>query len=244
MQEAAPTALIVTVGDELTSGDVENTNASWLARRLEALGVRVRLVAAIRDDVEAIAAFLRLHRAEATHVLVTGGLGGTPDDVTREGVAAAFGVACALDEAAAGPLRAGIAGRLGEYALRWATLPLGSVPVENPLGGAPAFQIENVWVLPGLPAEMRACFEAIAPRFSGRPILQARLQVAGRESDIVAALLACERRYPTVGLGSYPSFDGGRARVELVLKSSDAALLDEAVAWLRGAVAAAPAGGG
>src|SRR3954469_9340193 len=149
---AGETAVIITVGDELTSGDVENTNASWLARRLEGLGVKVRLVASLTDDVDQISAFLRQHRYDANHVFVTGGLGGTPDDVTREGVAAAFGVACALDEAAAGPLRAGIAGRLGEYALRWATLPLGSVPVENPLGGAPAFQIENVWVLTGPPS--------------------------------------------------------------------------------------------
>src|SRR4051794_7071999 len=172
MPDHPQTAVIVTVGDELTSGDVENTGASWLARRLEAAGVRVVLQASLRDDVLAIAGFLRQHRHDARHVFVTGGLGGTPDDVTREGVAAAFGVGCVLDERAAAPLRAGIAGRLGAYALRWATLPEGSVPLQNPLGGAPAFQLANVWVLPGLPAEMRACFEAIAPRFAGAPILQ------------------------------------------------------------------------
>src|SRR4051812_25702390 len=105
MARASETAVIVTVGNELTSGDVENTNASWLARRLEALGVSVRLVAAVPDEVEAIASFLSLHREDGTHVFVTGGLGGTPDDVTREGVAAAFGVVCELDERAAQPLR-------------------------------------------------------------------------------------------------------------------------------------------
>src|SRR6185503_1065568 len=106
--------VIITVGDELTSGDVENTNASWLARRLEALGVKVRLVASLTDEVEQIAWFLRQHRHDATYVFVTGGLGGTPDDVTREGVAAAFGVGCALDERAAGPLRERYAERLNE----------------------------------------------------------------------------------------------------------------------------------
>src|SRR6476659_7372966 len=134
------TALILTVGNELTSGDVENTNASWLSRRLAAHGGEVRLVAAITDDVDAISGFLRQHRHDATHVFVTGGLGGTPDDVTREGVAAAFAIGCALDERAAQPLRERYADRLNEYILRWATLPIGSVPLQNPLGGAPAFQ--------------------------------------------------------------------------------------------------------
>jgi len=233
---AGETAVIITVGDELTSGDVENTNASWLARRLEALGVKVRLVASLTDEVEQIAWFLRQHRHDATYVFVTGGLGGTPDDVTREGVAAAFGVGCALDERAAGPLRERYAERLNEHILRWATLPLGAAPLQNPLGGAPAFQLANVWVLPGLPPEMRACFDAIADRFSGAPILSARLVVVARESEIAGALQDCGTRYPGVALGSYPSFEGGRGQVELVLKCNDRVLLAEALAWLEEAV--------
>src|SRR4051794_37477106 len=105
MSEPPETAVILTVGNEILSGDVENTNASWLARRLESLGVAVRLAASVPDEVHAIAGFLRLHAADATHVIVTGGLGGTPDDVTREGVAATFAVGLVLDERAAGPLR-------------------------------------------------------------------------------------------------------------------------------------------
>src|SRR4051794_21347305 len=238
---SSDTAVIVTVGNELTSGDVENTNASWLSRRLESLGVKVRLVAAIPDDVAAIASFLKQHRHDASFVFVTGGLGGTPDDVTREGVAAAFGVGCALDERAAGPLRERYAERLNEHILRWATLPLGAVPLQKPLGGAPAFQLANVWVLPGLPPEMRACFDAIAGRFSGTPILSARLVVSARESEITGALQACGARFPGVALGSYPSFEGGLGRVELVLKCADPALLEEARSWLQGAVGAPPA---
>jgi len=71
-------AAILTVGNEIVSGDTENTNASWLARRLAGLGVEVRLIAAIRDDVDEIAAFLRAEMPRVEHVFVTGGLGGTP----------------------------------------------------------------------------------------------------------------------------------------------------------------------
>jgi molybdenum cofactor synthesis domain-containing protein len=233
------TAVIVTVGNELTSGDVENSNASWLARRLEELGCGVRLVASLPDEVDVIARFLSLHRGDGDCVLVTGGLGGTPDDVTREGVAAAFSVECVLDERAAAPLRARFAGRgLVEYAVRWATLPLGAEPLGNPLGGAPAFVLGGVYVLPGVPTEMQACFDAIADRFAGQPILQERQVYPLVESDLVGTLRAFEARYADVSLGSYPSFEGGRREVALVLKSRDETVLRDAAAWLAAAVAA------
>src|SRR5688572_5989833 len=104
-------AVILTVGNEIVSGDTENTNASWLARRLAELGVEVKLIAAVRDDVEEIAAFLRAERPRVEHVFVTGGLGGTPDDITREAVAAAFGVDCAEIEEVATELRGRFEGR-------------------------------------------------------------------------------------------------------------------------------------
>src|SRR5581483_8003317 len=85
-------AAIVTVGNELVSGDIENTNGSWLARRLAGLGVEVVLIAVLRDEIEEVAALVREQSAATDLVLVTGGLGGTPDDVTREAIAAAFGV--------------------------------------------------------------------------------------------------------------------------------------------------------
>jgi molybdenum cofactor synthesis domain-containing protein len=237
VSSARRSAVILTVGNELTSGDVENSNAGWLARSLEALGCHVRLVASLPDEVEAIARFLRLHRADADCVLVTGGLGGTPDDLTREAVAAAFDLDCVLDEAAAAPLRARFEARgLTAFAERWATLPRGSEALGNPLGGAPAFVVSEVYVLPGVPAEMRACFESISERFRGEPIQQARLRYALVESDLVGSLVEFSGRFEDVALGSYPSFEDGRREVELVLKSRDAARLAEAAAWLEEAV--------
>ena len=86
------TASILTIGNELVSGDVPNTNASWLARRLAPLGVAVRLTAAIPDEIETIADFVRGEMPRVDFLFVTGGLGGTPDDLTREAIAAAFSV--------------------------------------------------------------------------------------------------------------------------------------------------------
>jgi molybdenum cofactor synthesis domain-containing protein len=226
----------VTIGNELVSGDTVNTNGSWLAARLEELGVEVLLVAALPDDEARIAGFVRAQAAEADIVLVTGGLGGTPDDVTRESLAATFGVPQQEQPEVAAVLRARFRGD-PEYAARWALLPAGSRALENPLGGAPGFVIENVYVLPGLPAEMEAMFETVAAELAGgSPIESWRRRYRTTESRIVAVLEAGGERHPEVRVGSYPSFGPGGGTVEVVLKSADADALAAAAAWFERAL--------
>jgi molybdenum cofactor synthesis domain-containing protein len=230
------TASILTIGNELVSGDVPNTNAGWLARRLAPLGVEVRLIAALPDVIDAVAAFVR---AEAPHVdflLVTGGLGGTPDDLTREAIAAAFGVPQEEVPEVAAELRAQFT-RNPDYAARWALLPRGSRPLGNPLGGAPGFTIENVYVLPGLPSEMEAMFASIEEEFRrGSPIQAWRRVYRTYESVIAATLAETGERWPGILIGSYPSFSSEGSTVEVVLKSSDADALASASAWLAAAI--------
>jgi molybdenum cofactor synthesis domain-containing protein len=228
------TAVVLTIGNEIVSGDVENTNASWLARRLAALGVTVRLTAALGDDVEEVAAFLRAELPRADLVFVTGGLGGTPDDLTREAVAAAFDVPCVEQEPLASELRARFADRgLAEYAARWSRLPEGAEPLVNPLGGAPGFVLGAVHVLPGLPSEMEAMFDAIADRFRGDPVAAWRRRYRTTEGEIVGILEQATIRHPDVAVGSYPRFgDADGPTVEVVLKSSDPAALADVRAWV------------
>lgn len=231
------TAIVLTIGNEIVSGDTENTNASWLARRLATLGVPVVLMAAVRDDVETIAAFLRTEGPRADHVFVTGGLGGTPDDLTREAVAAAFGLPCEEIQPLADELRRRFEPRgLAEYAARWALLPRNAEPLANPLGGAPGFVVENVFVFPGLPSEMEAMFDLIAERFQGDPIGAWRRAYRTTEGRIVGVLEEATARYPAVTVGSYPRFLPDGPEVEVVLKSSDAAVLADAVAWVEAAL--------
>src|SRR4029077_11772708 len=200
------TAAILTIGNELVSGDVPNTNGSWLARRLAPLGVAVRLIAAVPDEIEAIADFVRREAPLVDFLLATGGLGGTPDDITREALAHAFGVDQVEVAELADDLRARFA-HDPEYAAAWARLPAGSRPLPNPLGGAPGFVIENVFVLPGLPAEMEAMFDSVAGELRrGEPIASWRRPYRTTESRIVAVLEAMGERYPQLLVGSYPSF--------------------------------------
>ena len=232
----AATASILTIGNELVSGDVDNTNASWLARRLAPLGVEVRMTAALPDEIDAIAGFVHAEARRVDFLLVTGGLGGTPDDLTRQAIAAAFRVEQEEVPEVAADLRSRFT-RNPEYAARWAMLPRGSRPLANPLGGAPGFALENVYVLPGLPSEMEAMFTSIEEEFRrGSPIESWRRIYQTYESVISASLAEAGERWPGVLVGSYPSFGAGGFTVEVVLKSSDGAALAAASAWLASAI--------
>jgi nicotinamide-nucleotide amidase len=235
-------AALLTIGNEVVSGDVVNTNATWLAQRLEALGVRVVLAAAVPDEIEAVAELVNRERRRVEHVIVTGGLGGTPDDLTREAIAAAFQV----DQVEVTELAADLRQRFPrhpDYAAKWAQLPAGSTPLRNPRGGAPGFRLENVWVLPGLPSEMEAMFDAYAEELRGeQPIASWRRAFATRESDIVHLLTGATVRWPQISIGSYPRFKPEGPEVEIVLKTEDARALAEAVSWLEPELLAVSAG--
>jgi molybdenum cofactor synthesis domain-containing protein len=230
------TASILTIGNELVSGDVPNTNGSWLAKRLAPLGVSVRMLAALPDEIEQIAEFVRAEAPRVDFLLVTGGLGGTPDDLTREAIAHAFDVPQVEEPQLAADLRTRFT-RDPEYAARWAQLPRGSRPLQNPHGGAPGFAIENVYVMPGLPSEMEAMFDAIAEEFRrGSPIGAWRRVYRTRESDIAPAMVEAGERWPGVLIGSYPTFGPDGATVEVVVKSSDPDELAAASGWLASAI--------
>jgi molybdenum cofactor synthesis domain-containing protein len=226
-------AAILTIGNELVSGDVPNSNASWLAQRLEKRGIRVVLTAAVPDELDRIVGFVRREAPLVDHLVVTGGLGGTPDDLTREAIAAAFGVGQAIVPELAADLR-GRFPQAPDFYARWAALPEGAAPLENPRGGAPGFRIANVWVLPGLPSEMEAMFARYEDELGdGAPIGSWRRHVRGRsEREITPALVEATDRWPTVLVGSYPSFPPTGPEVEVVLKSADAAALAEAARFL------------
>ena len=199
----------------------------------------MRLVAVLPDEIETVAGFLRLHAPEVDAVIVTGGLGGTPDDVTREALAATFAVPQVEFPELTADLRARFT-RDPDYVAPWAMLPEGSRPLENPLGGAPGFAIGNVWVLPGLPAEMEEMYELVEAELAGgAPIGSWRRTYATTESRIVGVLRELEQRHPTVRVGSYPTFRPEGSEVEVVLKSSDATELAAASSWAEAALAEA-----
>ncbi|MFB6091432.1 MAG: competence/damage-inducible protein A [Haloquadratum sp.] len=230
-------AAIVTVGDELLAGDIENTNATWLADELTARGVEVARILVVPDDEQVVAGVVDDWSAQFGAVLVTGGLGGTPDDVTMPAVAAGLDRETVVDPAVEAEVQAKIDGVYEanpdlDFELRaewYASMPAGATPIPNPEGLAPGCVVENVYVLPGIPEEMTAVFENVATEFAGD--VTTRTLYSPEPEGALASLLGEIREEFDVRVGSYPNRDAGETRLKLT--GDDEGTVREAVRWLR-----------
>ncbi|WP_411965173.1 competence/damage-inducible protein A [Haloferax sp. YSMS24] len=226
---------ILTVGNELLAGDIENTNATWLARRLTEGGATVARIQTVPDDHGVIADVVSEWSTAFDAVVVTGGLGGTPDDITMEAVAAGLGREFVVNDEAAEQVEATIAAILErrpdidfDLDVAWyASMPEGAEVLPNDDGLAPGCRAGNVYVLPGIPDEMHPMFETIADRFAGDRI--SREFYADAPEGAVARELGMVAERFGVDVGSYPN-RGGPTRIKLT--GSDPAVLDDAVAWV------------
>jgi molybdenum cofactor synthesis domain-containing protein len=227
-------AALLTVGDELLDGDTENTNATWLARELTERGATVRRVLTVPDDRAVIAEATAEYSDAFDAVVVTGGLGRTPDDVTMEAVAAAFDRPMTENDLARADVERTLAAIAGEYpdlevdAEKEALLPEGARPLINHAGLSPGCVLENVYVLPGIPSEMKRMFEAVEGEFDGTARFRT-LYTEKPETNLVERLDEVQTRFD-VKVGCYPDRGAGHNRLKVT--GDDAATLEEATAWL------------
>jgi molybdenum cofactor synthesis domain-containing protein len=232
---------ILTVGDEVLAGDVTNTNAAWLAERLTEGGASVVRILTVPDDRTLIADTVDRWSAAFDAVIVTGGLGGTHDDVTADAIADAFGRDLVVDPAVREDVLETVAAyrdrnpdRVEAYELEidvdaWAALPEGSRPLINPEGLCPGCVLENVYAFPGIPAEVKALFELVDGEFSGDAVSRT-VYTPQPEGSMVGTIAGLREAFDEVTIGSYPTTDGpNRLRVT----GSDPAAVEAAVAWLR-----------
>jgi molybdenum cofactor synthesis domain-containing protein len=217
---------VVTVGDELLSGDTVDTNAAWLCDRLDERGVSVERVTTLPDRVADIARVVNEYRAEYDAVVVTGGVGPTHDDVTMEGVATALGRdLVSSDDAREWLERDGYADT--DLVEGTTHLPEGARMLENPEGVAPGAAVEGVYVLPGVPAEMQAMFASVEAEFEGDPRHVVEVETTEPESALIDRLREVRERFE-VTVGSYP---GETVRLKVVATDPDTAAT--AADWLR-----------
>ncbi len=158
------TVEIITVGNELLSGRVVNTNASWIADNVTRLGGLVKRITMVGDDVEECSAAIREALARKPRLIITtGGLGPTFDDRTLESIAVALGLSMELSEEALRMIEEKYGREVTPPRLKMARLPRGGKPLYNPVGTAPGCLIEAgdvvMVALPGVPSEMKAMFE-------------------------------------------------------------------------------------
>ena len=192
-------ACILAIGSEMLTPFRVDTNSLFITERLNAIGYDVRLKAVVGDDVDELADILRAAIGWADLIVITGGLGPTEDDVTRDAVARVQNMPLEVDEAIADRIRDRFARRgmtMPDINRRQAMVPRGAVVLENPNGTAPGLWIDRgrtaMVLLPGPPREMKPMLEGVvrdrlAPRSGTAGLFRRVLKITGRaESDVDA----------------------------------------------------------
>ena len=225
----AKKAGILLIGNEILSGKITDANAAYLCRELRGLGVEVRRITVVPDEVELIAAEVRAFSAEYDVVFTSGGVGPTHDDVTIEGVARALGVPVVREPRLVSLLERYAKGPLNEARLKMAEVPEGAELTADGELVFPAIVVRNVYVLPGVPEIFRQKFDALKERFRDTPFHLCCVYVNIGEGTLAEHLNAVLAAHPDLLLGSYPEFSNPEYKVKVTLESKDRRYLDDAV---------------
>jgi molybdenum cofactor synthesis domain-containing protein len=234
MSDRVVSACLLIIGNEILSGRTQDKNLAVIAERLNGWGVRLSEARVIPDVPETIIETLNEVRRRFDYVLTTGGIGPTHDDITSECVARAFGLehqphpeATRILEAHYGP------GQLNEARRRMTMTPAGARLIENPISAAPGFQVENVFVLAGIPRVMRAMLDGLDGRLTGGSPRRSRSAKVHLPEGVLAAELGrLQDAAPSIEIGSYPFHEEGRYGARVVLSGTDEALLFDVAARL------------
>src|SRR5262245_4518987 len=225
---SVPTAAILVIGDEILSGKTEEQNARLLIGELRELGVALRRILVIPDDVEEVAIAVRELSVRFDHVFTSGGVGPTHDDVTIAGIARAFEARIVRHPNLEARLKSYFGDDVDESRLRMADVPEGAELISPEDARWPMLAVKNVYILPGVPELFRKKFMAIRERFRVAPFFTRAIYTLQEEFDIAEGLRAVADSHPQVAIGSYPSYSSPDYKVKLTLESKDGPALESA----------------
>ncbi|MAN79364.1 MAG: competence/damage-inducible protein A [Magnetovibrio sp.] len=229
------TACLIIIGNEILSGRTRDANLQFLGENLNKLGIRM-LEGRVIPDVEAtIIANVNDARARFDYVFTTGGIGPTHDDITSACIAKAFGRKLIRHPDAEKLLLAHYKPEdVTEARMKMADVPEGSILLDNPVSRAPGFQVDNVFVLPGVPRIMQAMFDLFKHRLTGgAEMLSKSIASYTPEGKIAARLMALQDEHPALEIGSYPFSRDGKHGSTIVIRGTDAADIAAAAEKLR-----------
>jgi molybdenum cofactor synthesis domain-containing protein len=230
------TAGLLIIGNEVLSGKTQDTNSYFLCRELRSLGVEVKKVSVIPDNVEVIGVEIAALSRAFDLVFTTGGIGPTHDDVTMEGIARGFGARIVRHPELERLFRERYGAALNEARLRMTEVPEGAELVGQDALYAPVVKIKNVYIFPGIPKILVNRFEAIKERFREAPFFLRAVYVKEGEGSIASLLNDLLRRFPDLLLGSYPVIDNPEYKVKLTLESKNPDYLEKALRELLSAL--------
>ena len=221
-------AAILIIGNEILSGRTQDTNTSTLATWLNSIGVTVGEVRVIPDIEKTIIDTVNLLRNNYDYVFTTGGIGPTHDDITAESISKAFGLKYEIHQQAFKILEAYYKkGEFNEGRQKMVWMPQNANLILNPTSGAPGFNIENVFCLPGVPSILKSMLGGLKNRIvGGEPILSKTISLRTVESEIAKSLTKVQENNQDVEIGSYPFFQAGKLGVSIVIRSEDQSKID------------------
>jgi len=209
---------IVILGDEVLKGEIREANLAYMIPLLAEWGAETAMCAILPDDIPVVVRHLRRFREEVDFIVLTGGIGPTPDDITRDAVAEVAGVPLVVHPDAKAALEARpYKGANPEYRMLMAQVPRGATLIPNPLSPAPGFYIDRMAVFPGVPRMLQAMFEWVRPMVSGHRKSRVILYAMAPESSYAGIMKTAMTAFPDVGIGSYPMSDG-EYRVRVVFR--------------------------
>jgi molybdenum cofactor synthesis domain-containing protein len=211
---------IVILGDEVLNGEIREANLAYMIPLLNEWGARVALCAILPDDVEVVVRHLRAYLEEVDLLVLTGGIGPTPDDITRDAVARAAGVPLVVHPEAEAALLAYYKDRINEYRMLMAKVPDGAELIPNPISAAPGFHIARMAVFPGIPRLLHEMFPWIRRHVAGKRTSRVILHSSAPESGYAGMMKEAMDAFPEVGIGSYPTMEGSY-RVRVVFRAAD-----------------------
>jgi molybdenum cofactor synthesis domain-containing protein len=228
--EPCKTAAALVIGNELLSGKVQDENLVVLAKTLGQMGIRLRRVVMVPDDIELIAAEVERLSSSFSVVFTSGGVGPTHDDLTVEGVARAFGVEVVESPYMASMLRAHYRERCSEGHLRMALIPKGAELTSNAEVSWPTIVMRNVWLLPGIPEVFRMKLAHLRDRLGGgTPFISRAVYTKMDEGELKPLLDSVVMAHPHVEVGSYPKWSDPSYRTKLTFDGQDSALVELAL---------------
>lgn len=226
------TAGIVVIGNEILSGQTPDQNAAYLLGQLRDLGVDVRRVAIIPDELAAIRDEIRSLSGSLDYVFTSGGVGPTHDDVTIAGIASAFDRRIQRSSELQDVLEKYYQEAITDATLRMADLPEGAVLLGADRAWFPVIVVENVYVFPGVPEILVQKFERIKERFRDRPFHLVRVFLRADEGKVADLLRDLADGHPDLRVGSYPTMTEPGYTLKVTLESKDPGALEGAHALL------------
>ena len=220
---------ILIIGNEVLSGRTQDVNTSTLAIWLNSLGIPVVEVRVIPDDEGIIINTVNELRKKYSYIFTTGGIGPTHDDITAESVSKAFNIEYGFHKEAFSILENYYKpGEFNEGRQKMAWMPENAKLILNPTSGAPGFNVENVFCLPGVPSIMKSMLGGLKNKIvGGDPILSHTISLKTVESEIANSLTKVQEENQDVEIGSYPFFHAGKLGVSIVLRSENQSKIDQ-----------------